>query len=131
MVSLWLQGSGMATITARGSSMPLMTKNSRVLSSMAESEPSAWITGSTLVKSSSEKAGVDMVSSRACILSALPRMVLISPLWTMKRLGWARSQLGLVLVEKRECTRAMAESKSSSCKSKKKVRSCPTRNIPL
>ena len=80
MVSLWLQGSGMATITASGSSMPLMTRNSRVLSSMAESEPSAWITGSTLVKSSSEKAGVDMVSSRACILSALPRMVLISPL---------------------------------------------------
>ena len=40
--------------------------------------------------------------------STLPRMVLISPLCKMKRLGWARSQLGMVLVEKRECTMAIA-----------------------
>ena len=51
-----------------------------------------------------------MVSSRESIRSALPRMVLISPLWRIKRLGWARSQLGLVLVEKREWTMAMADS---------------------
>ena len=52
-----------------------------------------------------------MFSSLASILSALPRMVLISPLCTMRRLGWARSQLGFVLVEKRECTMAIADSK--------------------
>ena len=43
-----------------------------------------------------------MVSSRAIILSTLPRMVLISPLWTMRRLGCALIQLGFVLVLNRE-----------------------------
>ena len=36
-------------------------------------------------------------------------MVLISPLWAISRLGWARSQEGLVLVENREWTMAKAE----------------------
>ena len=36
------------------------------------------------------------------ILSAFPLIVLISPLCTIRRLGWARFQLGAVLVEKRE-----------------------------
>ena len=103
------QGSGIRIIMARGRSMPLMTRNSRVLSSMAESEPPALITGSTLSMSSAS-TGENMVSSRASILSALPRMVLISPLWTIIRLGWARSQLGLVLVENREWTTARADS---------------------
>ena len=88
--------------------MPLITRNSRVLSSMAESEPLASTTGNTL-SSSPSHTGEDMVSSRASIRSALPRMVLISPLWAMSRLGWARSQAGSVLVENREWTRAMAE----------------------
>ena len=110
MVSLWFQGSGIAIITASGSSIPLITRNSSVLSSIAESEPDVLTTGSTFVMSSALNAGARMVSSRASILSALPRMVLISPLWTIKRFGWARSQLGLVLVEKRECTIAIAES---------------------
>ena len=38
------------------------------------------------------------------------RMVLISPLCTIKRLGCALSQLGFVLVLKRECTMAIADS---------------------
>ena len=59
-----------------------------------------------------------MVSSRASMRSALPRMVLISPLCRIRRLGCARSQLGVVLVEKRECTMAMALSNSSCCKSR-------------
>ena len=54
-----------------------------------------------------------MVSSRADILSTLPRMVLISPLCAMKRYGCALSQEGVVLVEKRECTMAMAVSYAS------------------
>ena len=52
--------------------------------------------------------GEDMVSSRASIRSMLPRMVLISPLCAIMRYGCARSQLGVVLVEKRECTMAIA-----------------------
>ena len=96
-------------MTANGRGMPLMTKNSRVLSSMAESDPVAFTTGSTLYRSS-PSAPLSMVSSRASILSPLPRIVLISPLCTMKRLGCARSQLGLVLVLNREWTMAMADS---------------------
>ena len=46
---------------------------------------------------------------RACIQFMLPRSVLISPLWHINRLGWARSQDGKVLVENRECTIAKCE----------------------
>ena len=100
----------MQSITAIGRSMPFITRNSSVLSSMAESEPAVFTTGSTFVRSSGLKAGAAIVSSRASMRSTLPRMVLISPLWRMKRLGCARSQLGFVLVEKREWTIAMADS---------------------
>ncbi len=103
-------GSGIVIIIASGSSIPLITKNSSVLSSIAESEPSVLTTGITLVRSSALNLGARIVSSRASILSAFPRMVLISPLCTINRLGCARSQLGLVLVEKREWTMAIAES---------------------
>ena len=120
----------MAIITASGSSIPLITRNSSVLSSMAESEPVLLIAGSTLCICPF-KYSDSIFSSLASILSALPLMVLISPLCTIRRLGCALSQLGFVLVENRECTMAMAETKSSLCKSAKKVRSCPTRNIPL
>ena len=41
----FLQGSGIVIITALGSSIPFIIRNSRVLSSMAESEPSGRITG--------------------------------------------------------------------------------------
>ena len=106
---LFAHGSGIRIIMASAISMPLMIRNSSVLSSMAESEPAILITGSTLWKSSC-RYGDAIVSSRASILSALPRMVLISPLCTMKRFGCARSQLGLVFVLKRECTVAIADS---------------------
>ena len=59
--------------------MPAIIMNSRVLSSMAESEPASLMTGRILSMSLSSR-GEDMVSSRASIRSALPRMVLISPL---------------------------------------------------
>ena len=109
MFLLWFHASGMRSIMARGRSMPFITMNSRVLSSMAESEPAELITG-RIRSAAFCIRGEDMVSSRESIRSALPRMVLISPLWRIMRLGWARSQLGLVLVENRECTRAMADS---------------------
>ena len=79
-----------------------------VLSSMAESEPEEFTTGNTR-SMFPRRPGEDMVSSRASIRSTLPRMVLISPLCSRKRLGCARSQLGVVFVEKREWTIAMAE----------------------
>ena len=106
----------MVIITASGRGTPFIIKNSSVLSSMAESLPSPLITGSTLSISLSI-SGELRVSSRAIIRSTLPRMVLISPLCRMSRLGCARSQLGKVLVEKRECTMAMALVKSSLCRS--------------
>ena len=106
----------MHIITAWGRGMLFISRNSRVLSSMAESDPLWSITGRSLSMSAS-KTGERMVSSRASIRSALPRMVLISPLWRMQRLGWARCQLGFVLVEKREWTRARALSQSGSVRS--------------
>ena len=97
---------------------------------MAESEPVLLIAGSTLCIWPF-KYSDSIFSSLASILSAFPRMVLISPLCTINRFGCARSQLGLVFVEKRECTMAMADTKSPLWRSAKNVRSCPTRNIPL
>ena len=61
-----LQGSGMVTITALGSSMPLNMRNSRVLSSMAESDPLGSTTG-RIFSISLSRASVFMVSSRASI----------------------------------------------------------------
>ena len=86
IVLLFSHGSGMVIITACGSSIPLITKNSNVLSSIAESEPLALMTGSTLCMSFSMYAE-DIDSSRASILSALPLIVLISPLCTINRFG--------------------------------------------
>ena len=96
--------------------MPFIMRNSRVLSSMELSEPLWSTTGRILSMSSSIMAEV-MVSSRASMRSTLPRMVLISPLCMMYRLGWARCQLGFVLVENREWTIAMALSQSVSVRS--------------
>ena len=62
-------------------------------------------------KSRSRSPGIRSLASsasRARIQLRLPCTVLISPLWAMKRYGWASGQLGKVLVEKRECTSAMA-----------------------
>ena len=42
------------------------------------------------------------IDSRARIQLRLPLTVLISPLWAMRRYGWASGQDGKVLVENRE-----------------------------
>ena len=109
MFLLFSHGSGMVIITASGRSMPFITMNSSALSSMAESEPEVLMMGRILFISSC-RMGLEMLSSRASMASVLPLMVLISPLCRMKRLGCARIQLGLVLVEKRLCTMPMADS---------------------
>ena len=54
---------------------------------------------------------------RASIHPTLPRSVLISPLCATKRNGCARSQVGKVLVENRECTTAIADTMSSAWRS--------------
>ena len=82
---------------------PDISKNSSTLSKPPESEKF----GSTIGNRSlilSPKRSLAATPSRALIQFLLPRRVLISPLWLMKRLGCARSQEGKVLVEKRECT---------------------------
>ena len=84
---------------------------------MAESDPEGSTTG-RIFSMTWSSGGECMVSSRASIRERLPRIVLISPLWRISRLGWARSQLGVVLVENREWTMAMALSTRSSCKSR-------------
>ena len=47
MILLFAHGSGIMIMTASGSSIPLITRNSSVLSSIAESDPSLLMTGST------------------------------------------------------------------------------------
>ena len=76
---------------------------------MPESLPFGLMIG-RMFSMSSPKASDSKRASRACIQLMLPRRVLISPLWAMKRQGWARSQLGKVLVLKREWTSASAVS---------------------
>ena len=75
-----------------------MTKNSSTLSKIAESEPSRLMMGITRSRSCCS-TGLYRLGSRARIQLTLPLRVLISPLWMIKRLGCARSQLGVVLVE--------------------------------
>ena len=74
---LLIQGSGIVIITASGSGMPFITKNSSVLSNIAESEPLVLTTG-VIFDISSSRYGDVIVSSLANILSALPLIVLIS-----------------------------------------------------
>ena len=86
MVLSFFHGSGIVIITARGSGIPDITMNSRALSRRAESEPFTLIAGSILYISFFSTSQL-MLSSRASILSALPVMVFISPLCTIKRFG--------------------------------------------
>ncbi len=80
-----------------------MSKNSSTLSKTPESEQSGSTTGKSLA-SESPNSSLSTTPWRARIQFSLPRSVLISPLCDMKRFGWARSQLGNVFVENRECT---------------------------
>jgi hypothetical protein len=57
--------------------------------------------------------------------------VLISPLWAMNRKGCDNGQLGKVLVEKRECTTAIADATRSSRRSGKTWSSWSGLSIPL
>ena len=95
---------------------PASTSSSSTLSNVAESEPPGRTTGSTFAMSSPNSAEASC-DSRARIQLTLPRSVLISPLWAIIRYGCASSQLGNVLVEKREWTSASADFVRESCRS--------------
>ena len=62
-------------------------RGARVQIGNALSRPGSW--------------GLASIASRARIQFWLPCTVLISPLWAMKRYGWASGHDGNVLVEKR------------------------------
>ena len=71
-----------------------------------------------IFSTSDPKTSVLISASRARIQFSLPVTVLISPLWAMRRNGWASGQDGNVLVENRECTMPSALSIRSSCRSR-------------
>ena len=99
---LSLKLSGTMTAMACGSESPLMTRNSKTLSSEAESlMPGCTMGESSLISPSASHASTD---SRACIQPRLPRMVLISPLCASRRKGCARLQVGKVFVLNLLCT---------------------------
>ena len=102
------QASGIIIITACGSERP---REHEQLEHVVEASPSPSRPGATIGRASAGRrrtARTRSCDSRARIQLTLPRSVLISPLWAMSRYGCASSQLGNVLVEKRECTSASA-----------------------
>ncbi len=82
---------------AWGSERPERTRNSSALSSIAESLPMGRTIGAIFLMSSPQ-SGLSRSDSRALIQFWFPFSVLISPLCARNRKGWARSQVGKVLV---------------------------------
>jgi len=103
-------------LTASGSERPESVSSSRTLSKMPLSAWSRSMMGKHSA-SAGPKTSDCMTPSRESMAFTLPRIVLISPLWQRKRKGCARLQAGKVFVEKRLCTRATCDSKSSSSRS--------------
>ena len=101
-----------------------------MLSNIAESDPFGLMMG-RIFRMSSPKSSLAKSAWRACIQFMLPRKVLISPLWARYRYGCARSQLGNVLVEKREWTSARADSIRGSFSSGKYWSTWSVVSIPL
>ena len=116
MCLCFCHASGTISSTASCSVRPVISKNSSALSKLPESEHSGSMIGYSFCKSSASKS-LSNVPCRERMAFTLPRSVLISPLWLMNRKGCARSQLGKVFVEKRECTIARCVAKSSRARS--------------
>ncbi len=91
------QASGIIIMSAWRMSRPLRTRSSSWLSSLPLSLPWVPMMGFRLWMASPQ-TGLARSLSRARIQFSLPWRVLISPLWQMSRKGWARSQVGKVLV---------------------------------
>ena len=131
MESWFSHASGIIISTECGSDRPPRCSSSSTSSKEAESEASGVQTGKIRSRSCSPNRSEASWDSRATIQLRLPLTVLISPLCATKRYGWASGQLGKVLVEKRECTSAIAEAKRRSDRSGKKGSSWPVVSMPL
>ncbi len=131
-MEVWFShASGIIISTECGSERPPRCRSSRTSSNEAESEASGVQIGKIRSRAPAPKASVTSWDSRARIQARLPLTVLISPLCATKRYGWASGQLGKVLVENREWTRASAEAKRRSERSGKKGSSWPVVSMPL
>jgi hypothetical protein len=80
MLSWFDHGSGIIIIIACGSERPASIRSSSVLSNIPESLPLGLMIG-RMSAMSAPNASHSKCASRACIQLALPRTVLISPLW--------------------------------------------------
>ncbi len=89
---------GIISALAIGASRPARSSTSKTLSSVAVSEPPAWMTG-LMSSMNGSRSGWESRVSWLFIQLTLPDSVLISPLWASARNGWARRQVGKVLVE--------------------------------
>ena len=107
---------GIIIIIAWASGRPASVSSSSTRSKAAESELPSGISGRQRSRSWPKRFECS-AASRARIQLKLPARVLISPLWASRRSGWASSQLGKVLVEKREWTTASALCSSGSRRS--------------
>jgi len=114
---------------ACGSDRPARWSSSTTSSKDAESDAPAEVMSPSSARS--PRTSERRFPWRAAIQFRFPRTVLISPLWASIRNGWASGQEGKVLVEKRECTRAICEAKRSSFRSGKNRRSWEVVSIPL
>lgn len=130
MESWFSHASGIIISTLCGSERPPRWSSSRTSSKDAVSDASGVQTGKIRSMSPVNRS-LASCDSRARIQLRLPLTVLISPLCATKRYGWASGQLGKVLVEKRECTSAMAVAKRRSDRSGKNGSSCPVVSMPL
>ena len=115
---------------ASGREYPQRLRSSSASSNPAVSLASGVQIGKILVMSPGRRS-VARRASLARIQFRLPWTVLISPLWAIRRYGWARGHEGNVLVENLECTRAMALTTRSSVRSGKKADNCGVVSIPL
>ena len=106
----------MSSIIACGSERPPSVSSSSMLSNCAESLLPGTMIGWSRSSVPPNFADCSRLR-REFIQLRLPCTVLISPLCAMKRNGCARSHVGKVLVEKRECTTAMALTNSGSRRS--------------
>src|SRR3546814_1007909 len=104
----------MSIIITCGRGRPARVSSSTTLSKLAESELFGSQTGRIISSSSFENTDDSKVASPARSQFKFPFSVLISPLWAIYLNGWASFQEGNVLVEKRECTTARADTKRLS-----------------
>src|SRR5687767_12257865 len=109
------QASGISIIITCGKERPLSVSNSTTLSRLAESDWVGSQIGRIISSSSRLKYWEVKAASAAAIQLVLPFTVLISPLWAMYRKGCASRKDGKVLVEKRECTTARADTTFLCC----------------